>query len=189
MPPLFLSSVHIDVMSFCPALARSCANQDGVSWQAMWPHWQVSLIIIGQVAHRGTKSLLTLMVHVQAGAYNFFQKICFFLEPLPKEQKRKTEFPQGTLKETYKDFLDRWSLKLITSICGLQVQTNACMASQWAEIIISQWGHYWQQEDPSAETPDTPHWTKTPVWGNLHDLLWRYPWKYYSVSSTCIHLI
>lgn len=113
----------------------------------------------------------------------------FFLEQLPKEQKRKTEFPQGTLKETYKDFLDRWSLKLITSICGLQVQTNACMASQWAEIIISQWGHYWQQEDPSAETPDTPHWTKTPVWGNLHDLLWRYPWKYYSVSSTCIHLI
>lgn len=21
------------------------------------------------------------------------------------------------------------------------------------------------------ETPDTPHWTKTPEWGNLHDLL------------------
>lgn len=137
---------------------------------SLGPHWQVSLIITGQVRHRGTESLLTLMLYVPASACNFLQKICY-LGTTSKRKKRTKWIFSRNFEGDIRDSKDRWSLKLIVSICGSQVQTNACMASQRAEIIISQWGHYWQQENPSVETPDTPHWAKTPEWGNLHDHL------------------
>lgn len=92
------------------------------------PHWQVSLIIIGQVGHRGSKSLLTLMIKVPAHTQNSPQKNC-----CPGAASKRKErflfffelvFIWSLLKETYKDFIDRWSLDLIMSICGFRAQTN-----------------------------------------------------------------
>lgn len=132
-------------------------------------HWKVSLIITRQVGLGGTESVLTLILYVSACAYNFLQKICF-LGTTSKRKKRRNWIFSRSFDGNIRDSIDRWSLKLVVGIREFKVQTNACMVSQWTEIIISQWGHYWQQGDPSVAPPDTPHWTKTPEWGNLHDL-------------------
>lgn len=62
---------------------RECEDRLG-------PHWQVSLIIIGQGGHRGTKSLLTLMLYVPASAFNFLQKICCL--GTTSKRKKKTSW-------------------------------------------------------------------------------------------------
>lgn len=80
---------------------------------ALGSHRQVSLITIGRAGHRGSKRLLTPMIQV-----------CF---PSPHHQPAQKDLlpwqlfrRRFRLKVTYRDFVDRWLLDLIMSICGFR---------------------------------------------------------------------
>lgn len=72
-PPLSLvssfpfSSLHADWLLLWPRVCRVPTNSVGAGREYEYTqgsHWQVSLVIIGQAGHRGSKRLLTLMIWV-----------------------------------------------------------------------------------------------------------------------------
>lgn len=62
------SSLHADWLLLWPRLRGVPTNSVGAGREyeyTLGSHWQVSLVIIGQAGHRGSKRLLTLMVWVR----------------------------------------------------------------------------------------------------------------------------
>lgn len=85
---------------------------------ALGSHRQVSLITIGRAGRGGSKRLLTPMIQV-----------CFPLPHLKPAQEDLLSWQwfrrRCHLKVTDRDFVDRWSLDLIKTICGFLPGTTS----------------------------------------------------------------
>lgn len=143
------SSLHVDWLLLWPRLCAAPTNSEGAGIEyeyTLESHWQVSLVIIGQTGHRGSKRLLTLMIWVSfPSTPKWLPSNCCLLMALVQRMTSPDCDRQGLNRQMV--------IRSNNEYLQVSAQTNV---GRWAMIIISQGHFYWQQDNSSLESLKIP---------------------------------
>lgn len=143
------SSLHVDWLLLWPRLCAAPTNSEGAGIEyeyTLESHWQVSLVIIGQTRHKGSKRLLTLMIWVSfPSTPKWLPSNCCLLMALVQRMTSPDCDRQGLNRQMV--------IRSNNEYLQVSAQTNV---GRWAMIIISQGHFYWQQDNSSLESLKIP---------------------------------